>query len=171
MPVKFKRFFLFTLYLLLCLLIIILQSSGLLTLQISTASVVLILPMIIYGGFYFGCFTGALIGFICGVMTDAVSSTTYFNTISFTVCGFVCGLVMMYLFNRNFSAACVLCPSVSFLYFFSKWLLIYAFKDPSCGFVLLNYTLPSFLYTATVGILMYYIFLPFFKRLPQAERK
>lgn len=171
MPLKLKRFLFFTLYLILCLSIILLQSSGLLTLQILTASVVLVLPMITYGGFYFGCFTGALIGFISGVTTDAVSSTTYFNTIALTVCGFACGVIMMYLFNRNFSAACVLCSSVSFLYFFSKWLLIYAFKDPSCGFVLLNYTLPSFLYTAAVGVLMYYIFLPFFKRLPQTERK
>ena len=171
MPVKFKRFFFFTLYLIFCLLIILLQSSGLLTLQILTASVVLILPLIIYGGFYFGCFTGALLGFISGVMTDAVSSTTYFNTVALTACGFACGLVMMYLFNRNFAAACVLCPSVSFLFFFSKWLFVYAFKDPACGFVLLNYTLPSFLYTALVGILMYYILFPFFKRLPQAERK
>lgn len=171
MPVKLKRFFFFTLYLIFCLLIILLQSSGLLTLQILTASAVLILPMVAYGGFYFGCYTGALIGFVCGVMTDAVSSTTYFNTVALTVCGFACGVVMMYLFNRNLAAACVISSSVSFLYFFSKWLVVYAFKDLSCGFVLLNYTLPSFLYTAAVGILMYYIFLPFFKRLPQNERK
>ncbi len=171
MPVKFKRFLLFAFYLILCVLVIMLQSSGLFTLQIVTASAVLILPMITYGGFYFGCFTGALIGFICGVLTDAVSSTTYFNTIALTICGFACGMFMMYLFNRNLAAACVLCPSTSFLYFFSKWLIVYAFKDPASGFVLLNYTLPSFVYTAVLGILMYFIFLPFFKRLPRNEGK
>ena len=171
MPLKLKRFFFFALYIILCLLVIILQASGLFTLQIATASAVLILPMIIYGGFYFGCFTGALIGFIGGVLTDAFSSTAYYNTIALTICGFACGMIMMYLFNRNFAAAFVLNPSVSFLYFFFKWLFVYAFKDSASGFVLVNYTLPSFLYTAVLGVLMYFVFLPFFKKLPQSERK
>lgn len=171
MPLKLKRFLFFTVYLLICLLIILLQSSGLATLQIATASAVLILPAVMYGGFYFGCYTGALFGFIAGVMTDVYSSTTYFNTVALTVCGFACGLIMMYLFNRNFAAACVLSPSVSFLYFFSKWLIVYAFKDPAPWFVFLHFTIPSFLYTAVIGVLMYFILHPFFRRFPDDVRK
>ena len=147
MPTKLKRFLFVSIYLIACVFIILLQSSGLLTLQIVTASALLVLPAVAYGGFCFGCYIGAFIGFVCGVLTDAVSSTTYFNTVALMVLGFACGIIMTYLFNRNLAAACVLCPSVSFLYFFSKWLIVYAFKDPASGFVLLNYTLPSFIYT------------------------
>ena len=119
----------------------------------------------------FGCYTGAFIGFVCGVLTDAVSSTTYFNTFALMLLGFACGVIMTYLFNRNLAAACVLCPSVSFLYFFAKWIIIYAFKDPAAGFVLLNYSLPSFVYTSVVGILIYLVFQFVFKKMTITERK
>ncbi len=171
MAVKVKRFLFFVVFLIVSVFLILLQSSGLMTLQIGTASAVLILPAVMYGGFYFGCYTGALLGFVSGVLTDVYSAPLCYNTVVLTLLGFACGLITMYLFNRNLAAVCVLSPSVSFLYFFVKWLVIYAFSDPVPGFVLLHYTLPSFIYTAAVGILMFFIINPAFKYFPAEVRK
>ncbi len=171
MPIKLKRFFFFVVYLLVGILFILLQSSGLCTLQIGTASAVLVLPAVIYGGFYFGCYTGALLGFVFGVLTDVYSAPLVFNTVALTIIGFACGLIMMYLFNRNLSAACVLSPAASFLYFFTKWITVYAFSDPAPWHIMLYYTLPSFIYTAAIGILFYFMIYPIFKRFPADIKK
>ncbi len=171
MPVKLKRFFFFVVYILFSVLFIFLQSSGLCTLQIGTMSALLVLPCVAYGGFYFGCYTGALIGFLLGVLTDVFSEPFIFNAVALTLIGFACGLVMMYLFNRNLAAACVLSFAVSLVYFFAKWLITYAFVDPTPAFILFRYSLPSALYTGVVGVALYFVIRPIFNKFPTQVRK
>ena len=158
---RIKKIVFHSVYAVVCLIIILLQSTGLLPLKIYTASAVLIIPASIYAGFYFGS----------GILLDVYSSTSYYNVVALTVCGFVCGALMDRLFNRNIAAACVLNLAVAFAYFFAKWMLLYAFVDPVPGYILMNYTLPSAAFTAACGIVMYFIVAPIFGRLPDIRRK
>ncbi len=171
MPIKLKRFFFFITYLIVSVLLIFLQSSGFITLQIGTFSAFFALPCVLFAGFYFGCYTGALMGFLLGILADVYSAPLIFNTVAFTVLGFACGLVMMYLFNRNLAAACVLSAVGSFVYFIAKWLIVYAFVDPVPFFVLWHYTLPSFIYTALFGIVFYFLIRKPFNRFPAELKK
>ncbi len=153
-------------YTLIAAFIILIQSTGLLTLQIGTASAVLVLPLTVYAGFYFGPYGAAVFGFLVGAATDAYSSTLAFNTVFFMVGGFAAGLIMSHYFNRNTAAAAVMNFGGAGIYFFIKWLVVYAFRDPSAGFVLLHFSLPSFIYTAALGFGMFFIANPIFKKIP-----
>lgn len=163
--VRIKYFTGFALYIISCAAVILLQSTGLMTLRIWTASPVLILPLVVYSGMYFGEYGGAVLGFLAGAATDTYSSTLALNTVVLTVCGFAAGLIISRLFNRNFAAAAVLNVCASVLYFLIKWLFLYAFSDPSCGFVFTRFTLPSAVYTAVVGVLLFFILNPILKRI------
>lgn len=156
-------------YMLVCLLICLMQSTGLLTLQIKTASALLILPAVIYAGYYFGDTLGGIIGFVAGALTDVYASTLCYNTVLLAVIGFACGFITSHYFNKNLTAAIVLNAVCSALYFFLKWLLLYAFIDPTPHIVLRNYTLPSVLYTAAVGILIFFLVNPILKRIQPKE--
>lgn len=168
---RIKKIVFHSIYAVVCLIIILLQSTGLLPLKIYTASAVLIIPASIYAGFYFGWLPGAIFGFGSGILLDVYSSASCYNVVALTVCGFVCGALMDRLFNRNIAAACVLNLAVAFAYFFAKWMLLYAFVDPVPGYILMNYTLPSAAFTAACGIVMYFIVAPIFGRLPDIRRK
>lgn len=168
---KIKKFIFYSVYAVICFIIILFQSTGILPLKIFGATAVLIIPASIYAGFYFGWLPGAVFGFGSGILLDVYSSATCYNVIALTVCGFACGALMDRLFNRNVAAACVLNFSVSAVYFFAKWLFLYAFFDPASGYVLLHYTIPSALFTAACGIVMYFIVAPIFGKLPDIRRK
>ena len=60
---RIKKIVFHSVYAVVCLIIILLQSTGLLPLKIYTASAVLIIPASIYAGFYFGWLPGAIFGF------------------------------------------------------------------------------------------------------------
>lgn len=169
--VRFKKAIAFLIYFVICAVILLLQSTGLITLQIKTASTMLIIPATVYAGFYFGCYLGAVFGFVSGVLLDIYSSTLVYNTVALAVCGFVCGIVVTYLFNRNLAAASVLNSVFSILYFLVKWLIVYAFSDPVPQFVLWNFCVPSAVYTAVCGIALYFVVMPSFKRLTTIDEK
>ncbi len=168
---KLKYYLALSVYFIISFSVILVQSTGLLTLQLDTASAVLILPLVIYGGYYFGEYSGAVLGLIMGAVTDAYSSTLSYNTVVLTVFGFASGLMISRLFNRNFTAAAVLNIGGSVLYFFVKWLIVYAFNDPAAGFVLLRFSLPSMLYTALLGVLMFFLLNIFLKKIPIAPTR
>ncbi len=154
-----------SIYTLVAAFIILLQSTGLFTLQIGAASAVMILPLTVYAGFYFGPYGAAIFGLLIGAATDVYSSTLTFNTVFFTVGGLVAGLLMSHYFNRNVSAAAVMNFSGSAIYFFTKWLILYAFSDPSAGYILLHFSIPSFIYTAVLGLGLFFIINPIFKKI------
>ena len=152
-------------YLVICLGLSLLQSTGILTLQIKTASALLVLPAVIYAGYYYGDTLGGIIGFVAGALTDVYASTLCYNTIILAFIGFSCGFITSHYFNKNVSAAVVLNVVVSALYFFVKWILFYAFRDPTPHLILLNYTLPSIIYTGVVGIVIYFLANPILNRI------
>lgn len=167
---RIKRFVFYSVYAILCLAIILLQSTGLMTLNISTASALLILPLTVYAGFYFGGISGAVFGLGSGVLLDVYSSTVCYNAVSLTLIGFICGMLMEYLFNRNIAAACVLNSASALLYFFVKWLAVYAFIDPAPQYILIHFSVPSAVYTAVCGVLIYFLVCPVLKRMPAIEK-
>ena len=162
---KAKSIISFAGYMLICLFICLMQSTGLLTLQIKTASALLMLPAVIYAGYYFGDTMGGIIGFVVGALTDVYASTLCYNTIILAIMGFVCGFITNHYFNKNFSAAVVLNAICAAVYFFLKWLLLYAFIDPTPHIILFNYTLPSIIYTGALGILLYFPINPILKKI------
>ncbi len=163
---KLRYFISFFIYLILGVLVILLQSTGIMTLQIGTASAVLVLPMTLYAGFYFGEYAGAVYGLLMGALTDVYSSSLFYNTIALVVVGFFAGVFITRLFNRNLAAASVLSSCSALLFFFIKWFVLYAFFDPVPMFILTRFSLPSSIYTAVFGILMYFPINLFFKKIP-----
>ncbi len=168
---KFRYTLGIIIYSIICVLVALMQSSGVLVLKIVSASVFFALPLTVYAGYYFGEYGAAAIGFLLGAATDTFSSTLMYNTVALTVAGFTVGMIISYFFNRNFSAVFVLNIGCSAVYFFMKWLTVYAFSDPACGFVLFRFMLPSFLITAAVGIGLYFLFNPILKRIPVKPSK
>ena len=168
---KIRYFVGFSLYAIVSVLIIMLQSTGIMTLQISTASAVLALPLVVYAGFYFGVFGGAAMGLIVGAVTDVYSSTLMYNTVILMLCGFFAGFIIARLFNRNFAAATVLNLSAAVLYFFIKWLIVYAFIDPAPMFIFARYSLTSSLYTAAFGVAMFFLLNLILKNIPLTTQK
>lgn len=171
MPVsKVKYLIGISVYTIISVLLILLQSTGLVTLRIDTASAVLVVPLTVYAGFYFGENGAAAFGLLVGAATDTYSSTLLYNTVFLTLLGFTAGLFMSRYFNRNIAAAAVLNVSASAIYFFLKWLFLYAFRDPASVFILTRFSLPSFLYTAILGILMFFVLNPILKKIPQRPK-
>ncbi len=168
---RIKYFLSLALYTIVCAFVLLVQSTGIMTLQLGYASVVLILPMVLYCGFYFGEYAGAVIGLFAGAITDSYSATLTYSTVALTVLGFVAGIVMSRFFNRNIAAAAVLNFSASFAYFFAKWVAVYAFSDPDPLFVLFYFSLPSLLYTAAIGFILFFIMNPIFRNLPKNSVK
>ena len=168
---RIKYFISLAVYTLVCIFVLLVQSTGIMTLQLGTASAVLILPMVLYCGFYFGEYAGAGIGLFSGAITDSYSATLTYSTVALTVLGFTAGVVMSRLFNRNIAAAVVLNLAAAFVYFFAKWVTVYAFSDPDPLYVLFNFTLPSVLYTAALGFVIFFVMNPIFKNLPKNSVK
>lgn len=164
---RIKYFLSLAIYTMVCVFVLLLQSTGIMTLQLGHASAVLILPMVLYCGFYFGEYAGAVIGLFSGAITDSYSATFTYSTVALTVLGFAAGIVMSRLFNRNIAAAAVLNFVASFAYFFTKWVTVYAFSDPKPLFVLFNFTLPSVIYTAAIGFVVFFAMNPIFRNLPK----
>lgn len=150
--------------------VLLLQSTGIATFGIGNASAVIMLPAAIYAGYYFKEFAGVIFGFLSGVLLDTFSSTMLFNTITLSICAFFCGIIMSRLFNSNITAVCVLNIVASFVYFFAKWFIVYAFYDSEPLYILFNFTLPSAIYTAIIGIGIYFLLNPILSKLPVKRR-
>lgn len=167
---KFRWVIGYIVYLVTSAILLLLQSTGIMTLQLGTASAVIILPLVVYAGYYFGEYQGALFGLISGAVADAFSSTLVFNTVILTVIGFMAGFLVNYFFNRNFAAAVVLNIGGAVVYFFSKWLIIYAFVDPAAWFVLTRFSLTSCIYTSVLGVLAYFLLNLILGKLPKITK-
>ena len=168
--VRLKRFIYLAVYCFLALVVIVLQSTGLATLKIGNASAVIMLPATIFAAFYFNEYTGAFFGIIVGALTDVYSSTLCYNTVFLAVVGFFSGILVSRLFNSNLAAASVLNFGGTILYFFFKWLIVYAFYDPLPGYVLLHFIIPSAIYTGICGMIAFLVLHPFYKKIPKLNK-
>ena len=168
---KLRQLISYCIYALICLLAILFQSAGFIDLRFETATAFLTLPIVLYGGFYFGEYGGAAMGFVVGAATDTYASTTYYNTIMLTALGFAAGLFVSYFFNRNLAAASVINTVAAIFYFFVKWINVYAFCDPEPLYILTRYSLPSMVLTVALGVLLFFPINFFLKKLPLRTTK
>ncbi len=108
----------------------------------------------------------AMVGLACGIVTDSISSDSYcFNAIAFLILGMAASLLAEFVFNRNLSATAVLCFTLTLVYYIFYWLIFIAFSvsfKESTGY-LLQWALPSCIYTALLSIPFYFIYRHFNK--------
>ena len=101
---------------------------------------------------------------LCGIITDSVSANGYcFNTIAFLIFGVLANLLAEHVFNRNFRATAVLCFSLTFTYYLAYWLCFSAFvlKFNESMRYILQWCLPSAIYTAVLCVPFYFLFKKF----------
>lgn len=133
--------------------------------NIGLAVPVLAIGFTVSVSFYFGEFHGAIWGLIAGMCFDALSSKTCFSTITLAMIGLVVGLLITYVFNRNLGALAVLMIISSAAYFIADIITNAIFiYDISADYVL-SYSLPSFVYTAVMGIMISFIYRLIVKKL------
>ena len=120
------------------------------------AALALLVAIIMYAGEIAGVLTGMLIG----IVLDSVTSTPIgFNTVTLTVISFAAALISHYLFNCNLKSALTLCLLFSFAYFFSRWIVGFAFTGDTAGsfLYLIRYAVPSAVYTTVFIIPFFYL--------------
>jgi rod shape-determining protein MreD len=107
-----------------------------------------------------------IVSLVCGIVTDSVSTEGYcFNTICFLILGLSANLLAEYVFNRNLKATVTLCFILTLIYYLAYWVIFSAFVLSSSESMryLLQWCLPSALYTALLTIPFYFIFEKFRK--------
>ena len=107
-----------------------------------------------------------IVSLVCGIVTDSVSTEGYcFNTIAFLILGLSANLLAEYIFNRNLKATVTLCFILTLIYYLAYWVIFSAFVLSSSESMryLLQWCLPSALYTALLTIPFYFIFEKFRK--------
>ncbi len=139
--------------------IFVLQRISGLSLKISTATPVLLLPLVIVIACFLKEWVGFWFGFASGVMLDIfMADSRIFNTIAFIVIGLGAGLLFHYLFNRNIKAVVLGGLAVCFVYFFFKWLFLSVFMgDPSAFKILFKYEIPSAIYSSVFLIPFFFL--------------
>ncbi len=139
------------------LLLYLLSSTGIVTLQIKNAQPMLLLPLIVSVAMAAREWPGLVFGALCGIMLDITAADSYFfNFLTLAVLGCACGLCCSYLLNDNFYAALVLSLGCAVCYFAAHWIVFYlAVGSPDSLKYLIRYSLPSAIYT-TVFIIPFY---------------
>lgn len=139
-------------------LLYLLSSTGILTLEIKNATPLLLLPLIVSVAMAAREWVGLVFGGFCGIMLDITAAQSYFfNFLTLAVIGCACGLVCSYLVNNNFYSALLLSLSSSASYFIIHWLVFFLIPARSDSLVfLLNYSLPSAVYTSLFIVPFYF---------------
>ncbi len=142
----------------LCFGLFTLQRISVFSFKIGQAVPLLLLPVVISIGCFFKEWTGFWYGLLCGIAVDTVASGTFvFNTLALMLIGLASGLVFHYILNRNIKAFAIFGTALTFLYYIMRWVfLVYLRKDPSAGIILMEYIIPSAIYTSVFGIPFFY---------------
>lgn len=142
-----------------CLAVFFLQRTPFLDLSISTATPVLLVPMVVVIACFLKEWTGFWFGFASGVALDVFSADSrIFNTVVLMLIGTLSGLLFHFLFNRNIKSAIIGGFIFSFLYVFLRWIFLTVFLgDGSMFLMLVKYEIPSAVYTALFVIPIFYI--------------
>lgn len=136
------------------LIICVLQFSPYAFYKIYTAVPVFAVGFICAVSAYFGEWQGAAWGAVAGVCMDSMSAgSVCFNTFTLMAVGLICGLLMTNLLNQNIRARIVLCFVASAVYFILDWFFNYFVTGKEHLIFLFKHALPSFIYTALVGVL------------------
>lgn len=158
MKITRKRFAAAAINTFLLIFIFLLRSCNLLF-SIGDAVPMLLLPLCISISMFFGENATLLCFLFAGLLTDSVSAhSSFFNTLFFVIIGVLCGRLASRVLNRNLKSALCLCTAVAFLYFFSMYLIFFAFGGIHVNYdYFVTYLIPSAIYTALWIIPFYFL--------------
>ncbi len=137
----------------------IFRYSGLFVLNIGKATSILIIPLIVAIAIFFGEFSGFMAGLVAGVLLDTqVVGSSCFNIFALMLLGLLSGLLSTYLLNKNLKSAICLSFGATFLYFLSRYLVLFAFQGSPLNFnYFMSHLIPSVIYTSIFIIPFYYL--------------
>ncbi len=109
----------------------------------------------------------ALLGLFAGILWDCVSAAhMVFNAIVLMLLCYVGSALVNFVFRNTARVGMAITTVGAFLYCVLYWLLIVLPRGTAgAGFSLLNFYLPSFLYTAFIGLLLALLLAPVKKKL------
>ena len=152
--IAFLKFLLFTV----C---ILLFGSSVIDLSIKTAYPFIVLALLVASAVFSKLSHCAFAGFICGAFVDSITSGTYcFNTITLMLLAVAACLFSDNVFNKNLKATITLCFICTFVYYLCYWLLFIrpAISTTANPQYILQYAIPSSLYTTVFVIPFYFIY-------------
>ncbi len=139
----------------------LLFSSDAVNISVNTATPLLPLSLLVAFSCYYSLNLSAVFGFLSGAVLDSVATGSYcFNTIFMLILGVLANLLLNTVFNKNWKAVFALCSLLSVLYYLVYWVIFIAFSLDFDGntLYLLQYALPSSLYTGVVSLIFYFIY-------------
>lgn len=139
----------------------LLHTSPYVDLSISTATPMFFLPLICAISCFSSLWGSVAAGLVAGALLDSVSNGFYsFNIIAFLIISVFVWLLSNNLFNKNIGAAFTLTLITAVLYKFLWWFVNYFFiLDIRESFaLLLQYALPSALYSAVFIVPLFYTY-------------
>lgn len=145
---------------LLFIILFLIQYNASFSINISSASPILPLTLLVVVCMVYSELRGAITGLMVGIFIDSVSSTPQgFNAIAFCILGLISVLTVKHLFNNNILSAISLCAICSFIYFVIRWIFTYAFYVSFTENMeyLITTAVPSCIYTAVLVIPFYYL--------------
>lgn len=142
-------------------LVYLLHTSPYVNLTIVTATPMLFLPLVTAICIFSSLWGGVFAGLAAGILLDSVSNSLHcFNSIFFLVIGVAVWLLANNLFNKNIGAAFALTLLASAFYKILWWFFNYFFvldiKESLA--LLLQYALPSALYSAVFILPLFYVY-------------
>lgn len=154
-----KRFTIIYVNLFLILFLYILRASGLLLLQIGNISPIILLPLVISIAMFFGELSGAVSGFVVGLLMDTTSvGSSVFGCLSIMIIGLLCGIAAKFYLNKNIKSALALSVVSSFIYYLVKFLCLGLFSGKGVdGQYFANFLLPAVFYTSVFIIPFYFL--------------
>lgn len=127
-----------------------LTYTELLPLKIANATPMLLVPLTVAIGFFYGEWAGFAGGMVMGILADAVAADTVcFNMIVLMLIGVTTGILVNHYMNKNIFSILMLSLAAAMLYFLFSWLIFFV----AAGFAgkiqfFLYHSIPSAVYTA-----------------------
>ena len=159
--IKFKRvYWLYIINFLIFALLFLVNTSFEGALQIRKATPLLLFPFLTAFAINNEELPSFTAGLLIGICLDAVTIGSFcFNTIVLALIGAATSFTSKYLFNKNIRAAIVLALFGALIYFIFNWLFKFAFVSGVKNSIiyLLEYAIPSAIYTAVFVIPAFYL--------------
>lgn len=136
----------------------LLHYTDILNISVFGARPMILLPFLVALSMYREELHSAVAGGLVGIFSDSVASgASCFNTILFFLLCFLTALATHYLLNNNLKTAIMLAVVWSLIYYFFRWLLFFAFTGSANSIeYLMQYAIPSVIYTAVFILPLYY---------------
>lgn len=152
-------------FLLFCLLFL-LHYSGIFTIRFLHATPLLLLPYLVAFSMFCEEIAAAFAGLATGIFMDSVTSgSSCFHTVVFLLIGLFVSFTVHFLFNNNIRSAVLLSLLATLVYYLLRWLIFYTIGQTVADSLryLLQFALPSVIYTNLFIIPFYYLHRRFFR--------